>query len=117
MRNLNPIGQTFVTHSRPAHLIVAFAGPGTPEEETLCGDGSPSGSTTVAGYLDGGEFDCAGNPMPVCEACKVKVAHVLDRAHERTTYEHPEADGAEYDRLLAEAVAKMAGGWGWPKRG
>jgi hypothetical protein len=69
----NPIGLTFVTHNYPAHLITAFRGPGTPEERTLCGEGSAFGSTTVSGYLEGGEFDCAGNPMPVCEKCKGKI--------------------------------------------
>jgi hypothetical protein len=66
---INPIGLPFAVHEHPAHLIRNFRGPGHPDELTLCGEGSPFGSTTLLGYLDGGEFDCAGNPMPVCPAC------------------------------------------------
>lgn len=69
----NPIGLTFVVHTGAAHLIKGFTGPGHPDELPLCGsDDGAYGATTLAGYLEGGEFDCAGNPMPVCEACKAK---------------------------------------------
>jgi hypothetical protein len=65
----NPIGLKFVVHERPAHIIRAFRAPGHPDELTLCGQGGPGGSTELMGYLDHGEFDNAGNPMPVCAAC------------------------------------------------
>lgn len=70
---LNPIGLTFVVHHHPAHLIRAFRSPGHPDEATLCGAGSPMGSTTISGFIDGGEFDSAGNPMPVCDRCKARL--------------------------------------------
>jgi hypothetical protein len=66
---LNLIGLVFVTHRRATHLIRAFSGSGHVNEQTLCGKGSASESTTIRGYVDGGEFDTAGNPMPICGDC------------------------------------------------
>jgi len=61
-----PGSARYCEHTDPAHLVLAFdAGP---QERALCGaDGA---KTDLAGFLRDGEFDIAGNPMPVCEDCK-----------------------------------------------
>lgn len=80
----NPIGQTFVTHDQPVHLILNYRWSGHNNEQTLCGKGSPSESTTITGYIADGEFDVAGNPMTVCERCKEELRTAPSAPLDRT---------------------------------